>query len=240
MKKFIAFSLSSIIATSISLASGATISAIENAGLTGTGPQDESTKIDLRDRFGYVGQASERYAYVRFAMDAASDTFGGFAVADIQSVTLDLNFIGATRFDTGKVFVLQDNADLGSPFLTETSWAATGTNELSGPIAPHGNQDATTSSLLTEIGNFSTLSGSDVFFQLSLDLATFQSIVTSSTNNEFTFVITGPKDANNVIASLGNGTLAGPALTIAIPEPSTLALMGIALLGALALKRRKA
>jgi hypothetical protein len=217
----------------------ALITASENAGLTGTASQDESTgTITLRDRFGYVGQISEQYAYLRFAIDAANDTIGGVAVGDITSVALDLYFTVFTAKDTAAVYALDDLANPGAGFLTETTWSATGANELSGPIAPHGNGDVSASSYATKIGDYATssLSGTGLF-QLTLNLAAFKTLIADSSNNEITLIVTGPKNSNNVIASLENTSgYAVPSLTV-IPEPATLGMVASA--GALLMLLRR-
>lgn len=203
--------------------SAVTLVASENAGLTGTGTVDESAQMTLRNRFGYTGQSAEQYAYFRFTMDAANDTVGGIAVGDLTSVTLDLNYI-TVNTDEGSVFALDDLANPGAGFLTETSWTATGANELDGTIAPHGNEDVDDGTRVTEIGNYagSGLSTTGLF-QLELNLTEFQNTITSGTNDEFTLIVDGPKNGNNVITSLGNGS--DPALTLTVPEPSAFALL---------------
>jgi fibronectin type 3 domain-containing protein len=181
------------------------VTASENAGLNGAGAEDESIgTLALRNRYGYEGQSTEKYAYLRFAMDAVDNTVGGVAVGDITFVTLNLHFT-AYNLDSGKVFALDDLANPGAGFLTETTWSATGSNELSGPVAPHGNVDIHSSALVTELGDFSGsgLSGTGVF-KLTLDLAEFKIMVANSSNNEFTLIIDGPVNGNNVIASLEN------------------------------------
>lgn len=227
-KYFFAFAVVATLGLSSAGAQSVTVSAIENAGLNGAGTEDESSTMTLRNRFGYAGQSSEKYAYLRFAMDATNDTFGGAALNDITAVTLDLYFTGYSA-EEGQVFALDDLANPGSGFLTETSWTATGANELNGTIAPHGNVDVRDgAALATSIGNFNGSGlNSTGLFQLTLDLTAFKNIVTSSTNNEFTLIVDGPINSNNAIASLGNATFAGPALTITtvVPEPSTYALL---------------
>jgi hypothetical protein len=241
--KMLPFLLSSAL-MSMAVSQAAVLVASENAGLSGSGTVDESTTMTLRNRFGYAGRADERYAYFRFTMDAANNTVAGIDVNNIQSVTLDLHFTTFTAAE-GLVFALDDNANPGTGFLTETTWAAEETNELSGPIAPHGNVDVRDgSALVTQLG---TYVGSGIaetgLFHLSLDVTEFKNMITASTNNEFTLIVDGPANSNNAIASLGNITegITLPQLTIVpIPEPSSIILAGIALIGGLVLAKKRA
>jgi hypothetical protein len=207
----------------------AVITAAENgAFVLSGGAQDVSEQMVIRNAFGYANN-SEAYAYLRFAMDAASDTIGGVAVDNITSVKLNLTAVNSQIIET-TLYALDDLANPGAGFLTETSWTD---SNLTASTAPHGNVDIASSSTAALIGSFAKVDqGTGVktpyAFSIDLDVTAFKSLVTDSSNDEITLIVPGRKDSNITIASLDNtGGYGVPTLTV-IPEPATLGLVASA------------
>lgn len=191
---------------------------------------DVSEVLKLRNAYGYH---NDDYAYLRFPVDALNNRIGGIASANLTSVTLTVTVVSATE-ETVRVVGLTDLADADDinldndptidTYLSETSWTAA---NLTGLNAPDGDReipnDLTTANLVSSTGVLGSVS-SPTTWTITLDLATFQGLLTNSSNGEITLIVNGPKNSDMLWASLGNSNGYAPptlVLTSDVPVDTT-------------------
>lgn len=189
-----------------------TLPATQNATIeSGAVNLDESEELVLQSSDG-----DKSHVYLRFSINALQDTIAGVHVDDLSSISLRVSVLQSDSFQNEiALMALNDVADADDidldndpttdTYLSETTWNGT---ELTGANAPAGNRDIPndlTSGPLASTSLDQQISGAQPApWSIELDLAPFKDVITASTNDEFTLLISGPENGTMRWASVDN------------------------------------
>lgn len=187
------------------------VPAVANAAFVGELDADEAEELTIRNASGLT---NDRYAYLRFPVNATMDTVAGVPLDDIESVALkftvtfagvsDLAIMGLDDLADADDNNLDDNL-LADSYLSETTWSA---ENLTGLNRPDGAREAPND--LTSLPLATVANGGLGFTELPevvrvpLDLEGLRTLVAASSNDEITLIVTGPRNGILRMASLTN------------------------------------
>lgn len=210
-------------------------------------------------------RAWQHQAFNKFAVDATADTIGGIHVNDITKVTMEWSItrVGESTFlpyvwalDNGVTTAANTTFATPPTAITEDNWSASLTGETWDNVTTGQIYNSTSRtgdifpdplSPVTRLAreNFGNISSAVPYnVSIELDLTAFKNLITSDTGNSITLIFSqqdsGASGFSYAVPTNTNPDWLSPRLNItAIPEPSSFALLGMALAGTLAFRRRK-
>jgi len=237
----------------------ATHAAVVDLGATDNGYVLRSAPTTVQDSSQTLqtktpNNSKTRVAYLRFDV---SNFLANNSPSDITGATLKLALTGASAVtgDTATVYGLNDGAANSAGETTETDWtgnttSATGitfSNQPAGTVAQSasGLPTSNTTSALGSLVINQTLTGAPAFAEndIPLDPAALASFLGSDTNGQITLLfVSSTGSQQDAWASASNtGSFPVPTLELttgaAVPEPATVAIVGV--ITALGLVRRR-